>query len=264
MSSGRPTDGRHARPRRRRHAVAGDRIGAGTDVRHRHRHHLRTVRIPGCPRQFRRYRHGPHQGDRRGSGLQRRHQAAGFRRGTAGRPGEPGRRRHRRHVDHRRTQAGIRLLRTLFRVRRADGGAGRQRGRQVVRRLERQAGVGQERHAGFGFRQLDQGQVRLRSGLVRRLLDDVRRGQDRQLRGSLRGLPGAALRHRAGQRLQDRYAQRGSDRLRVRGQQGPERGTAVEVQRGPEQPARVGQVRRDRQQLPRRRGHHRRHLVPRA
>ena len=57
--------------------------------------------------------------------LHRRHQAAGLRRRTAGRAGQSGRRRHRRHVHHRRPQEGLRLLRPVFRVRRADGGAGR-------------------------------------------------------------------------------------------------------------------------------------------
>ena len=134
----------------------------GETLRRRHRHDLRAVRIPGRPGQFRRHRHGSHQGHRRGPGLHRRHQAAGLRRGAAGGAGQPGRRRHRGHVDHRQAQAGVRLLRPVLRVRRPDGGAGEQRRHQGLRGPQGQAGRGQERHRRRDVRRFDQGQVRLR------------------------------------------------------------------------------------------------------
>ena len=85
---------------------------------------------------------------------------------------------------------------------------------------------------GADVRRFDQGQVRLRrsspSPTRRSMFDEVKTGK---LRGGLRGLPGARLRHHPGQRLQDRDAQGGRAELRVRRQQGPERRTAEEVQR---------------------------------
>ena len=71
---------------------------------------------------------------------------------------------------------------------------------QVLRGSARQAGRGQDRHRRRDLRRVDQGQVRLQHRLLRRLGLDVRRGPHRQLARRLRRLPGAAVRHRPGQR----------------------------------------------------------------
>ena len=207
--------------------------GGGREVHHRHRHHLRAVRIPGRAGQFRRHRHGSHP---------RRSPRTRASPSTSSRWASTPRCRRCRPTRSTASSPACRsptsASRSSTSPTRTSSPACRWRCSKTdndvksYEDLQGQAGRGQERHRGRR-RSPTPSRTSTASTIVSFAdsVVDVRRGEDRKLGGGLRRLPGAGLRHHPGQRPQDRDAEGGGRQLRVRRQQGPERRTAEQVQR---------------------------------